>query len=119
MGYVWIAITVILTAYGQLVLKWRMDQFGHMPDTMREAVLYLGRALLDVYVLSSFAAAFAAALSWMAAITSFEVSFAYPFMSLAFVLVLLLGWLLLGETMSWNRIACVVLIIGGLWLGSR
>lgn len=119
MGYFWIAVTVALTAYGQLVLKWRMNELGPLPAEVSAAPGYFLRALTDLYVLSTFVAAFVASLAWMAAVSRFEVSFAYPFMALAFVIVLVGGWLLLGETMTLNKVACVLLIVAGLWIGSR
>jgi multidrug transporter EmrE-like cation transporter len=49
----------------------------------------------------------------MAAMTKFELSFAYPFMALNFVLVFLLGIFVLGEGFSLTRMAGVVLIVVG------
>ena len=119
MGFVWIAITILLTAYGQVVLKWRMNLLGPMPAEPFQAAVYLLKALLDIYVISSFAAAFAASLSWMAAMTRFELTFAYPFMAATFAVVLICGWLLLGEAMTLNKVAGIGLIALALWVGSR
>jgi uncharacterized membrane protein len=119
MGYVYILLTVLLTAYGQLVLKWRINLMGPMPSSISDACLYLLRALRDFYVLSTFAAAFLASLTWMAALTKFELSFAYPFMSLAFLLVLLLSILLLDETMTLSKLVGTALILAGIVLLAR
>jgi len=119
MGFLWIALAVLLTAYGQVVLKWRMNLMGPMPDGPAQGFLYLLKALLDVYVMSTFAAAFAAGLAWMAAMTRFELTFAYPFMAATFAVVLVAGWLFLGETITWNKLLCICLIALALWVGSR
>ena len=66
--------------------------------------------LVDPVVLSSFGAAFLASLAWMAALTRFELSYAYPFMSLSFVLVLAMSVAFLGETLTLNKVLGVVLI---------
>ncbi|MBY0434045.1 MAG: EamA family transporter, partial [Cyclobacteriaceae bacterium] len=100
MGYVYIAATVLLTSYGQLILKWRLNLKGSMPDGFQDKMIYLMHTLLDPYVISSFAAAFAASLTWMAALTKFELSTAYPYMSLSFIVVFLFSYWLLGETFT-------------------
>jgi len=74
----------------------------------------LHQGLLRPKLLSSFVAAFAVSLFWMAAMTEFESSFAYPFMSLAFVLVFLLSGALFGESMSFEKIVGMLLIISGI-----
>ena len=48
-------------------------------------------------------AAFIAALSWMAALTKFDLNYAYPFMSLNFVLLLLLCNCLLNEPLNLTK----------------
>ena len=53
--------------------------------------------LIDPVIFSTFVAAFFASLAWMAAMTRFELSYAYPFTSLNFAAVLLLSAALLGD----------------------
>ena len=119
MGYLWVGLTILLSVYGQIVLKWRLSSMGAMPDTWQGGAWYLFKVLLDVYVISSFVAAFLASLCWMAALTKFDLSHAYPFTAVSFILVLLFGWLLLGEAISLAKLSGVALIILGIWIGSR
>ena len=65
----------------------------------------------DLFILSGFAAAFVAGLFWMAALAKCKLSFAYPFMTLAFILVLVLSVLLFDETMSLEKVTELVLTI--------
>jgi multidrug transporter EmrE-like cation transporter len=55
----------------------------------------------------------------MAAMTQFELSFAYPFMSLAFVVVMILSIMFLGEQLTWTKIAGTLIIITGLFVITR
>jgi multidrug transporter EmrE-like cation transporter len=55
----------------------------------------------------------------MAAMTQFDISHAYPFMSLNFVLVLILSWLLFHEPLTGPKIAGMALIVAGIIVGSR
>ena len=115
MGYLYIFGCIAFTVYGQLVIKWRMASKGELPETMVDKVTFLLQALFgDIFMLSGFAAAFIAALFWMAAMSKFELSFAYPFMSLAFVLVLALSVMLLGESLTVGKVCGVLLICAGI-----
>jgi drug/metabolite transporter (DMT)-like permease len=115
----YIVSTVLFTVYGQLILKWRIAQLGALPSGGGEKVKFLLVLLLDPVILSGFVAAFLAALSWMAAMTKYQLSFAYPFMSLNFVLVLALSGWLLNETVTVARIIGVFLIVVGTVVAAR
>lgn len=114
MGYLYIFLTILFTVYGQLILKWRISIVGQLPDLLFEKLLFMGKLLLDPFVFSGFASAFIASLCWMAAMTKFEISYAYPFMSLSFVFVLLLSVLFFGESFTIGKITGLGLIIAGI-----
>ena len=118
-GYLYILLTLVLTAYGQLILKWRIDLYGAFPEQFKSQLLYLGKALLDPYIISSFISALLASLTWMAALTKFKLSDAYPFMSLSFLLVLIFSYLLFKEPLTTGKVAGAMLIIIGLYFASR
>lgn len=120
MGYLYIAGCIAFTVYGQLVIKWRMSGKGELPQAAAEKLTFLLQALFgDVYMLTGFASAFVASLCWMAAMTKFELSFAYPFMSLAFVLVLFFSVVLLGENLSAGKVVGIMLICAGIFVSTR
>jgi multidrug transporter EmrE-like cation transporter len=70
-------------------------------------------------VISVFVAAFIAALAWMAAMTRLELSRAYPFVSLSFVLVLVSSAVFFDESLTAAKVLGVALILAGLVVGSR
>lgn len=113
MGYVYVLATIVLTVYGQLVIKWRVSSYGALPEDLGERGLFLVRLLGDPLILSGLAAAFVAALAWMAALTELELSRAYPLMSLSFVLVMGLSAWLLAEPLGPGKLAGVALIVAG------
>jgi multidrug transporter EmrE-like cation transporter len=118
-GYIYILLTIILTVYGQLILKWRLSFFGSFPTNFKEQLLFLVQVLIDPFVLSSFAAAFLASLTWIAALTKFDVSYAYPFMSLSFIIVLLLSYLLFNEPLTATKVLGIIFILIGLYIASN
>jgi len=113
MAYVYIAGTIVMTAYGQLVLKWQVSKCGPLPVAFLGKLAFLLGQLGNPWVLSSFGAAFLGALCWMAALTKFELSHVYPFTSLSFVLVLILGCTLFRESITIYKVVGIALILAG------
>lgn len=118
MSYVYVAATIVLTVYGQLIVKWQVGEAGAFPATTADRIGFLMRLVLNPWVLSAFAAAFIAALSWMAAMTKLQLSHAYPFMALSFVAVLLFSGVFFDEPVTVAKLAGVALIVGGIVVGS-
>jgi uncharacterized membrane protein len=119
LDYLYIAATVGFTVYGQLILKWRVGHYGTFPESTAQKIGFLARVLLDPWILSGLFAAFLASLAWIAAVSKFELSYAYPFMSLNFVVVFALSAWFLGEPLSLQRAAGVALIVVGTVVASR
>jgi len=118
-SYIYIALTIIFTVYGQIVIKWQASNAGPFPEDFNDKLLFLLRLVFNPWVLSGLAAAFLASLAWMAAMTKFDLSHAYPFMSLAFVLVLFLSAFFFNEPLTFSKIAGMALIVGGILVGSQ
>ena len=118
-GFAYILGTILCTVYGQIVAKWQVGKAGALPASFSERIPFLLHLFLNPWILSSTAAGFGALLCWLSAMTKFELSYAYPFMSLAFVLVLVLSVLLFHEALTAAKILGVLLIIAGIIIGSR
>src|SRR5436853_3984081 len=116
--FLYILGTILLTVYGQLVVKWQVGKAGAFPTTGSERFYFLLRLVFNPWIMSGVAGAFLAMLCWMAAMTKFELSYAYPFMSLAFVFVLILSSLLFHETVTTMKVMGLVLIVLGIIIAS-
>lgn len=120
--FAWLMVlfTILLTTYGQVVLKWQVSLPSRAPvfAWVREwpTVILL---LLRPWVISAFVAAFGASLCWMLALQRLQLSKAYPFMALNFVFVSLLAIPLFGEMMTLNKIVGLSLIVLGLFVLSQ
>jgi undecaprenyl phosphate-alpha-L-ara4N flippase subunit ArnF len=114
-SYFYIFFTLIFTVYGQLILKWRLSNLQViLPDTTLARIVYLVRLIIDPFILSGFIAAFVASLFWMAAMTKFEITHAYPFMSLAPALVFVIGIFFMNETFTIGKIVGLLFIMIGI-----
>lgn len=118
-SYLYIALTVLLTIYGQLVLKGQVSQAGTLPVTTGGKFTFLLHLCLNPWVASAFVAAFVAALCWMAALSKMELSHAYPFVGMTFVFVLIGSGVFFGEAVTPLKIAGSALIFLGIIVASQ
>lgn len=118
-GYFYIFGTVAFTVYGQLILKWRINQYEALPLELTEKLIFLAKLFLDPFLVSGLASAFIASLFWIMAMTKFEISYAYPFMSLAFVLVFLFSVFMFEESINAYKIIGLIFIVLGILITSR
>lgn len=118
-GFTYVLATVFLTVYGQIVLKWRISKASVFPDLLSERIFFFLGMIRDPWVLSSIVAGFFAFLCWMAALTKFDLSYAYPFMSLSFLLVLILSVAFFHEPLTIPKVLGVGFVVAGIIIGSH
>ncbi|MBI3044398.1 MAG: EamA family transporter [Betaproteobacteria bacterium] len=119
MSYVYVACTILLMVYAQIVIKWQVSGAGAFPDAAADKLWFLARLLVDPWIVSALAAMLLAALAWMAAMTKLDLSHAYPFTSLAFVLVMIASAFFFHEPVTGPKIAGIALICLGIVIGSQ
>ncbi len=119
MNYLYIFGTILFTVLGQVIIKWRVVQYGNLPVSIQEKAIFMFKLLIDPYIIIGLVSALLAALSWMAAMTKFEISHAYPFMALNFILVLVLSGIFFNESITLFKVLGVMLIIFGIIVGSQ
>ncbi|MDR2423217.1 MAG: EamA family transporter [Prevotellaceae bacterium] len=115
MKYLYIAGTLLFTIYGQIILKWRIVQLGWtmIDGSLLDKIKCYLSLFFDPYILSGFVAAIVASVCWIMAMTKFEITTAYPFMSLSPAIVFILGTFFLNETFTWGKVIGLILIITG------
>lgn len=121
-AHLYLAATIATSVYSQMIMKWRISgRFAGLkiPDGVWPKVMTLFTVLFDPFVFSGLVATFVSGLCWMATMSKLEISYAYPFTSLGFVLVVLLSSLLFGESLNAWRIWGVALIVAGVTVASQ
>jgi multidrug transporter EmrE-like cation transporter len=119
MSYFYIFMTIALTVYGQVAIKWQVLKVGALPEALPDKVFFLLQLLLNPWIISALLAAFLASVFWMAAMTKLQLSHAYPFMGLTFVIVLLASGLIFQEPITVLKVVGVSLIFLGLVVASQ
>jgi len=106
-----IGITLALITCGQLLQKVAADKALQNPDCNRGFMRILVRQVETWWAIFCLASGMA---FWLAVLYRMEVSLAYPFLGLAYVLVLLASRLWLKEHISRRRWFGVLLIVSGI-----
>jgi multidrug transporter EmrE-like cation transporter len=119
---VFILVSVVLAATAQLTLKHGMNQVtahGEVPLDLGRPIDTARRVIGNVSVWAGLATFVLSAAVWLVVLSRASLSFAYPFASLTYVLILVFDRFVLDEPISGLRYAGVALIIAGLLLISR
>lgn len=119
MSYFYVFLTIMLTVYGQIAIKWQVLKVGSLPEGTAEKISFMLHLLLNPWIVSALAAAFLASFFWMAAMTKLQLSHAYPFMGLTFVVVMLASGFFFHEPITTLKVVGVALIVPGLVVASQ
>ncbi len=114
-----IFISIFLAVVGQLLLKMGMLRVGKFSFNISTLVHQYARILLNPFVIAGLFAFFISMLIWLYVLSRMELSFAYPFVALNYVLILFGSYFLLKETITLYKMIGVVVIIIGVYLVAR
>lgn len=112
-------VTVLFNVSGQLLMKRGMTMVGPITGDLSLLIGSLGKAFLNPYVLAGVGAYAASSIFWLILLSRVDLSYAYPALSLGYVLITLVSVLFLGEHVSALRWAGVIVICVGVILISR
>lgn len=110
-----IGLSIITGVVGQTAIKMGVSRPGTAENADGLAGLIKMIAGSPLVLLGLFLYGLGA-LSWIAALTRLDLSVAYPFLALNFVLVALSSWLILGERVPLLRWLGILVICGGILL---
>lgn len=117
-----IVSSVLLAAVAQLLLKHGMNQVtadGSNPLNLRAPAETVQRIILNPAVWGGLLVFVLSAAVWLIVLARAPLSFAYPFASLTYVVILLFDRFVLQQPVTALRWAGVACIIGGIVLVSR
>lgn len=116
--YIFLSITFAVSS--QLIIKWQMTSQDMVRcETFVEKFQYVFIMLLNPFIMLSIILTLLSGLSWMIAMNKFDISYAYPFTTLGFVLVLLFSVIVFQESLTWQKVLGLILIILGIIVTSR
>ena len=118
-SYFYVLATILLMVFGQIIIKWQVLKAGTLPEEIAEQFSFVVRLLFNPWILGGLFLALLSAICWMIAMSKLPLSHAYPFVSLSFVLVLVLSAVCFGESVTWPKILGVSLIVLGVGVSSQ
>ena len=119
MAIVYILISVLGGAIGQLLLKKGMTTIGPLTISSNQVFSVVWRMATNPYVIIGLAIYVLGTFFWLAALSRVDLSFAYPFASLSYVVMLIGSWIFLHEEITPLRVIGSIIIIFGVIMISR
>ena len=112
-------IAMCLTVTGELLLKTGMNRHGELNVSFSTLVPTAVKLITNPFVLGGFAFIFSGALFWMAVLSRWPLSLAYPLLSISYIIGIVASVLILKEKVNAIQIVGVFVIILGVILVSR
>ncbi|MBB3949507.1 transporter [Aureimonas jatrophae] len=108
-----ILFTVFTNAAAQMMLKYGMMQLGPLSFAGMNPILKILQIVFSPFVFLGLLTFVISMASHLFVLSKVELSYAYPFLSLAYVVVAVAAWMLFGEQLTAARIGGIALICAG------
>lgn len=117
--FICILLSTVCGVVGQLILKKAMTNIGVLTPTAGAIPSIVLRMATSPLVIIGLCCYVLGAFFWLVTLSRVELSFAYPFAGLSYVLVFATAWYFFGETINTWRLAGMASIVLGVLLVSR
>lgn len=88
LNHFYLILAICFGVVSQLIIKWKMSAFSFDDyETWQDKFILAFSMLLNPYIIIALILTLLAGVTWMIAMTKFEISYAYPFTLLGLVLV--------------------------------
>ena len=114
-GIYFVLISVVFNVFGQYSMKLGMRKFGEVTFENNILITVLKMFMvpnvflgLTLYAIST--------VFWLVALSKIELSIAYPMLSLGYVLLMILSFFLLHESITLYKVIGTILVVAGITL---
>jgi multidrug transporter EmrE-like cation transporter len=114
-----ILVGVLLNAFAQVLLKKGMLSIGYFQFNFENFFSVIRKVAINSSILAGLASYVISVAVWLLVLARVEVSYAYPFLSVGYVVVTVMGYFVFQENLSWMRVIGIAIIIVGVLLLSR
>jgi multidrug transporter EmrE-like cation transporter len=119
MIYLLILIGVLLNTAAQLLLKAGMTQIGHFSFSWANLFPIGFKVAGNPPIITGLFAYVMSVVVWLLVLSRVQVSYAYPMLSIGYVVNAIAAYYLFGESFSLMRMTGIFIIIGGVYLVSQ
>ncbi len=114
-----ILLGVLLNAAAQLALKQGMRGIGHFDFRLGNIVQVGPMVAFNPFVLAGLACYVVSVVVWLLVLSRVEVSYAYPLLSVGYIVTAFAGRYFFNEAMGMTRWTGIAVICVGVWLITR
>lgn len=114
-SYLYLFLNIIFTVYSQIILKMALNNLIFIKIyTLDNILSFLIKCLGNFFLMSSIFSYLMASITWVLVLSKFNISFAYPFSLVSYLIVFILAVLYLNEKANMYNYLGLVLMITGL-----
>jgi multidrug transporter EmrE-like cation transporter len=110
---IFIISSVFLNALAQILLKAGMKNFNNI-DIKNNIIQTSISISLNPYIICGFISYGISIILWLWVLSKVDVSLAYPFQALGYIIVTILAWFIFQENINFTRIIALIFITLGL-----
>ena len=111
-----ILLGVLLNAAAQLLLKAGMGQIGHFEFSMVNAVPIGLKVMANIPIIGGLFLYVVSVVVWLLVLSRVQVSFAYPMLSIGYIVNAVAAYYLFGEPLTSMRMFGIFIIIAGVYI---
>jgi multidrug transporter EmrE-like cation transporter len=120
LNHFYLLLAISFGVVSQLIIKWQMSAFSFNDyETWQDKFALAFSMLLNPYIMIALVLTLLSGVTWMIAMTKFEISYAYPFTILGLVFVTIFSVILFGESVNIYKIGGIILIVFGVIIISK
>lgn len=108
-----ILLSVSLNAFAQLFIRQGMLKMGDIALKMDALWNMTVQAISNVYIWAGMLSYAISIFLWMVVLSKVNVSLAYPFLSIGYILTAIIAYFVFGEPLTWQKIAGILIICVG------
>jgi len=116
-NFILLLVSVVFGATGQFLFKIGMQSYGQV--SAMDAFKNLLSIIITPQVFSGFVLFGLSSVLWLSVISKSQLSYAYPMVSMGYVLTLIMSKVFLNEQVGFHRILGTILIISGVLFISK
>lgn len=114
-----ILLGVLLNAGAQLFLKEGMRRIGHFEFVWANILPVGAQVAGNLFILAGLACYVISVVIWLLVLSRVEVSYAYPLLSVGYIVNAAAGYYLFQENLSFMRVTGILIIVAGVYFVTK
>ena len=112
----YVLASVLLVNCGNLLVKYGLQNFSFQFSAL---LLSYANLFMNPFIFFGFMATATSSVFWLAALSKADLSYAYPMISIGYVITAVAAWIFFQENLSLIRITGICIICSGVFLMSK